>query len=175
MPQTSQRLRAVSLIILLFFSISLNAQSRFANTLQFDPAQGSPPATISQLSWLSGYWQGQMWGGQTEEIWSEPLAGSMMASFKFASAGKVNFYELITLFEHEGSLLMRLKHFNADLVGWEEKAEFVDFKLVKLEEHAAYFDGCTYRLISPDELHVFVVIDQDGKESEVQFVFKRRH
>jgi hypothetical protein len=123
---------------------------------------------------MAGYWQGEIWGGQIEENWSAPLAGSMMASFKFASDEQVKFYELITLFEQAGSLTLRLKHFSAELKGWEEKYSYMEFKLVKLGDNEVYFDGYTYRLVSPNELHVFVVIEDKGSKTETKFVFKRK-
>ena len=145
----------------------------FANTLSLPPGTTSPTARIADVAWMSGYWQGEMWGGHIEEVWSQPLASSMMASFKFAADQEVKFYEIITLFEHQGSLLLRLKHFSAELKGWEEKDDYMEFKLVKLDKHSAYFEGYTYRLVSPDELHVFVVIDDKGQKNETKFVFKR--
>ena len=136
--------------------------------------QSSPPASIEDLNWISGYWQGEIWGGQFEEIWSHPMAGSMMASFKFTETNQVKFYELMTISEHQGSLLLQLKHFGEDLIGWEEKDQSMDFKLVRLTDNAVYFEGYTYKLISQNEMHVFVVIDNDGKKQETKFVFKRR-
>jgi hypothetical protein len=136
--------------------------------------QSSPAASIEDLKWMSGYWQGEIWGGQFEEIWSHPIAGSMMASFKFTENNQVKFYELMTITEHQGSLLLQLKHFGQDLIGWEEKDQSMDFKLVRLTNNAVYFEGYTYKLISQNEMHVFVVIDNDGEKQETKFVFKRR-
>lgn len=133
----------------------------------------SPNASIENVKWISGYWQGEIWGGQFEEIWSHPSAGSMMASFKFTENNQVKFYELMTISEHQGSLILRLKHFSQDLKGWEEKDQSMDFKLVRLTSEAAYFEGYTYKLISQNEMHVYVVIDNDGKKQETKFVFKR--
>jgi len=145
----------------------------FPNTMSLAPGMTSPAASIADVAWISGYWQGEIWGGDIEEIWSQPLAGSMMASFKFAADQQVKFYEIITLFEHQGSLVLRLKHFSAELKAWEEKDDYMEFKLVKLDQHSAYFEGYTYRLVSPDELHVFVVIEDRGQKNETKFVFKR--
>lgn len=79
--------------------------------------QASPEASIEQVRWLAGSWQGQIWGGQCEEIWSKPLAGSMMASCKFIQDQQVQFYELMTIAEHQGSLILRLKHLDKALKG----------------------------------------------------------
>jgi hypothetical protein len=133
----------------------------------------SPKASIEDVSWISGYWQGHIWGGQFEEIWSHPMAGSMMASFKFAEKNQVKFYELMTISEHQGSLLLQLKHFARDLSGWEEKDHSIDFKLVRLTEKAAYFEGYTYEFVNKNEMHVYVVINNKGTNQETKFVFSR--
>ena len=38
--------------------------------------------TLENIAWISGTWHGEAFGGITEEIWSEPSGGSMMATFK---------------------------------------------------------------------------------------------
>jgi hypothetical protein len=97
----------------------------------------------------------------------------MMASFKFIENNQVKFYELITISEHQSSLLLQLKHFGQDLTGWEEKDQSMDFKLVRLTHNAAYFEGYTNKLINPNKMHVCVVVDNDGEKRETKFVFKR--
>src|SRR5262245_56981124 len=107
------------------------------------PGQASPPAKIADFAWLEGTWVGSGLGGHTEESYSAPLAGAIVGTFRFVKDGKVVFYELVTVVEENGSVLVRLKHFHPTLVGWEEKDKFVEFKLVALEGQAAYFDGQT--------------------------------
>lgn len=177
MPLTKSVLNISSLLstlLYLSFSHSTAAESQFANTLSYQATVGSPNAKITDVSWLQGYWEGEIWGGRAEEVWSAPLADSMMASFKFAVDEQVNFYEIITLFEQDQSLVLRLKHFSAELKGWEEKDQYMEFKLVKLSKNVAYFDGYTYQLVSPNELHVFVVIEKQGTKQETKFIFKRK-
>jgi hypothetical protein len=134
----------------------------------------SPSASIEDVSWISGYWQGEIWGGQFEEIWSYPAAGSMMASFKFTEKNQVKFYELMAISEHHGSILLQLKHFGRDLSGWEDKEKSMDFKLVRLTKNAVYFEGYTYERVNKNEMHVYVVIDNNGTKQETKFVFNRR-
>ena len=76
---------------------------------------------LEHISWISGTWHGEAFGGQTEEIWSEPSGGSMMASFKLINDEKVTFYEIEVIREIENSLVLQLKHFGPDLKGWETK------------------------------------------------------
>ena len=66
---------------------------------------------LENIRWIAGNWKGEAFGGITEENWSEPSGGSMMATFKLISDGKVNFYEIETISEENNSLILRLKHF----------------------------------------------------------------
>jgi hypothetical protein len=65
--------------------------------------------------------------------------------------GGIRFSEILYLMEEEGTLVLRLKHFNADLTGWEEKDGMLTFRLIAVEECAAYFDALTLRCADPDK------------------------
>ena len=97
----------------------------------------------------------------------------MMGSFKLVQGGKVKFYEIITISEVEETLIMRLKHFDPQLKGWEEKDETVDFKLVKLSPDKVFFDGLTFERISENEMNVYVRFESDGQHSEGKFNYHR--
>jgi hypothetical protein len=144
-----------------------------AHTLELSEAQSSPVASISDVHWIQGHWTGEALGGQAEEIWSPPLGESMMGSFKLVQDGKVKFYEIITISEIEQTLIMRLKHFDPQLKGWEEKDETVDFKLVKLSPGKVFFDGLTFERISENEMNVYVRFESDEQDSEGKFNYHR--
>jgi hypothetical protein len=110
-------------------------------TLKLAPGAKSPEATLADVAWLAGHWVGPALGGESEEIWSPPKAGSMMGMYRLVRDGKPVFYELATLVEEGGSLTLRLKHFNPDLTGWEEKEKTVDFPLVALGKGTFHFEG----------------------------------
>ena len=69
------------------------------------------------MKWLIGHWKGTGLGGVSEEIWAEPAGGVMMGMYRLILNGKPSFYEFIHLAEENGSLVMKLKHFNPDLTG----------------------------------------------------------
>jgi hypothetical protein len=70
--------------------------------------------------------------------------------------------------------LLRIKHFGPDLAGWEERAQAVDFPLVRLTANEANFDGLTFRLIDDAEMHVFVLLkDAEGEPREECFAYRR--
>ena len=124
--------RLFYLSLLLLSQLSVIYAQDLVNTLELRPDESSPTATLDQVSWIEGYWKGEAMGGQTEEIWSRPMGGSMMGSFKLVYEHEIQFYEIMTIAEIDETLIMRLKHFHADLKGWEEKDQTVDFKLVKI-------------------------------------------
>ena len=153
----------------LLFGVQLFAQK----TIQLE-GKNSPEAKLHEISWLAGHWKGEAFGGITEEVWTAPLGDSMMGSFKLVSEGKVQFYELCQVREENNSLILRLKHFNGDLTAWEEKNETVEFRLVKMEKNAAYFEGFTIERISEDHIIMYVLVNSAGKESEVEFKYYRQ-
>jgi len=98
-------------------------------------------AKISDLTFMSGHWRGELEGEVTDEHWAEPLGDSLMGVFRCAKSGKVTFYELMAIEQEEKGPVFKLKHFNRGLVGWEEKAEVWSYPLVELRDDYAAFDA----------------------------------
>ena len=113
----------------------------------------SPPATLSQLDWLIGQWEGEgVRGAPAMESWLKPMGGTMVGTFVQEDAdGTIMFTEHMDLMQENGTLALKLKHFNADLTGWEEKDDFLTFRLVAIEECAAYFNALTLRCADKDK------------------------
>lgn len=127
---------------------------------------------LENLSWISGTWKGEAFGGAIEEIWSEPMGDSMMASFKHVVDGKVTFYEIEIIRQLENSLVLQLKHFNNNLTGWETKDETVDFPLKEIYEDKVIFEGMVFEKISDTEMHIYVDIQQkEGKIETMKFEY----
>jgi len=144
------------------------------NTMSFKENTTSPKASLTEISWMEGHWKGEAFGGITEEIWSPPLGGSMMFSFKLVVDGEVNFYELGHIRQVNETLVFELKHFGGDLKGWEEKEEVQSFRLVKVDENRLYFEGFTFEKVSDNEINIYGLIHQEGKEEEVKFNYKKQ-
>ncbi|MCG6927288.1 MAG: DUF6265 family protein [Acidobacteria bacterium] len=134
----------------------------------------APSAAVEDMAWMAGHWMGEALGGTAEEIWSPPRGGAMMGMFRLVKDGETVFYELMTIVPEDGSLVLRLKHFNADLTGWEEKEKTVDFPLVAVADGAFHFDGLSFRPDGEDHLRVHLAMHgKDGTTREETFVYTR--
>jgi hypothetical protein len=145
------------------------------HTLRLERKENMPRARIAGIAWLAGRWVGGNPGESTEEIWSPPLGDSMMGSFRLVKNGKVAFYEFCTIAEENESLVLKIKHFDSRLNGWEEKNVAVIFPLVKLTASDAYFDGLTYRKNKDGSLTAYVLEHSQGagKPHEEAFSYQR--
>jgi hypothetical protein len=77
------------------------------------------------------------------------MGGAIAGHFIQQDRNGVAFYEIMTIVAEGGSISYRLKHFNADLTGWEEKNEVQSFGLVAREGDTWFFDGLTIRREDP--------------------------
>ncbi|MEP1420869.1 MAG: DUF6265 family protein [Erythrobacter sp.] len=134
----------------------------------------SPPASLAQMDWLVGQWVGEgIQDAPAMESWLPPTGPTMVGTFvQETTEGAIMFTEHMYLMEEEGTVVLRLKHFNADLTGWEEKDDMLTFRLVTLEECAAYFNALTLRCAHadrPGEGLVAAVRMQSGEELVFRF------
>lgn len=141
-----------------------------------EPGFTSPPAIVNQLWWLEGLWQGEgIDGAPATESWLPPTGNTMVGTFvQQTPEGGILFTEHMYLVEEGDSVALKLKHFNADLTGWEDKAGMVTFRLLSLDVCAAYFSGLTIRSDGNDKLVVAVRMKSDAAEpKELLFRFNR--
>jgi len=151
-------------------------QGSTPNTLRLAPGASRPAARVADLAWLAGRWEGEAFGGTIDEVWGEPAGGAMIGYFRLVGKdGKPVFYEILTILEAEGSVEMRLKHVNPDMTGWEEKNDFVTFKLVRHDETGAYFEGLTFRRVGPDRIDAYLALRNrsTGAGTEEKLVYRR--
>jgi hypothetical protein len=153
-------------------STPLDATRNTDNTLKLPKDTPGQAAEIGELAWLAGYWTGTGLGGETEEMWTPPSGDRMHGVFTLRENGKLNFHESMILVEKDGSLVLRLKHFDADFVGWEEKSDTVDFRLVKTGDNEAYFNGLTFRR-EGKQLTIYLAMRRGEELSEVEFKMTR--
>lgn len=164
----------VGIAAIAFASTGFAQSKNTEHTYRLDADAERPSATLADVAWLVGNWHGDAFGGTFEEVWNPASAGSMVGFFKLLGDDAVAFYELMLLIEDEGSLSLKVKHFNADFSAWETKEEHVTFRLVKIEPDAVHFSGLSFYRVGPDEIVGYLVLTQNGERREEKLVYQRR-
>lgn len=115
---------------------------------------------------------GDGFGGTSEEIWSQPDAnGVMMGSYRhFDANNTINFYEYFLL----DSTGLVLKHFGKDFVGWEEKDEFVFFKMKEITDHKVIMEGMVYEYLSDSTMKIYVDVGTGQNAKTEVFTMTRK-
>jgi len=93
--------------------------------------------------------------------------------FKFMGDEEVAFYELMLLAEEEGSLVLKVKHFSADFTAWEDKEDYINFRLVSIEPEAVHFSGLSFYKVNENEFIGYIALHNEDKVWEEKLVYRR--
>ena len=152
-----------------------------ANAQADGEAVTAPPraeADLAELGWLVGHWAGTgIEGHPAGESFSWAGDGQIVGHFwQLDGAGNVEFYELITLVPDGESLTLRLKHFTADLTGWEEQAgsDALAFPLRERSDGRWVFGPVTFVTTTPDRLKIEVTMRAQPGSPPETLVFDYR-
>ncbi len=141
---------------------------------RLEPGQAPAHAQLSQFAWLTGYWVGSGLGGRSEELWMPAADSSMAGIFRQYRGDGLWFSEYMMITSVGGAgTRVRLKHFNRDGSPWEEKDRWVEFPLVAVEPHTAWFNGLTYHR-SGDTLTVKLAFRNAQGPTVETFTFHRQ-
>lgn len=173
------------------FGFGLLAACGLAAWAGVQPSGAAPSATpaaaalghaLADCAFLAGAWKGSIGEDRAEEHWSAPDGASILGMFRWINAdGTPSMFEVLTITEEEGSVLLRLRHFDAKLQPWasetvpttlklaEASAGKVVFRAVESEKKLA---AVTYHCPTPDELRILVQFPGEGREP-LNFTMKR--
>lgn len=71
-----------------------------------------PAATIADLDWMTGNYAGALGPNQLEENWIKAESGSIAAMVRSTGNGGTNMFEMITIEEVDGSLVLHIQQFD---------------------------------------------------------------
>ena len=168
----SNRLAVIALICAYAFSAGA-AEPRTEHTFGLAEGETAPTATLDDAAWLIGAWKGTAFGQEFEQVWSAPSAGSMIGTFKLMEEDEVSFYELLMLSVDDGTLSLKVKHFNPDFSAWEDKADFINFRLVKFDDDELHFSGLSFYRRDDGNLDAYIVMRSDAGLREEKLVYRR--
>jgi Domain of unknown function (DUF6265) len=135
------------------------------------PALRGPSASIANLAWLAGDWEGPAGASTVEERWSPAAGGAMLAVSRTTRAGTMSAFEFLCITERGGGLVYTARP-NADAP--------TDFTLTHLDTDSATFENPAHdfpkriRYVKrPDGRLAATISGADGQRA-VTFVFTRR-
>lgn len=147
------------------------------------PALQSP---LEGVSWLTGRWVGTTGSGAfIEESWMGARDGLMLGSFRWDQGNGRWLFEFMSVEADPaspGTLVLRLKHFDRGLRGFEEKAESTTFRTTAVEPSRVVFElrreqgvvQLTYARTGDDALIVTYDEAETGKPAtRIEFSYKR--
>ena len=137
------------------------------------------PASVADLAWITGQWQGRKGADQLDEHWSAPGGGTMMGMFRWIKDGKILVYELLVIEDSATGPVLTFRHFGAGLIGWEEKDKPIRCPLAGGGPGEAPF-ACeggstrlTFRRAGENGLTVLLERQKDGQARTDEFVYSR--
>jgi hypothetical protein len=135
-------------------------------------------AALQPLAFLSGRWISETGVELQEETWSPISGDSMVGSFRIVDDRKPIFYEFWVIEVENERPVLKLKHFNSDFAGWEEKNVSLKMPLISASTNDAVFAASDssvslhYRLAG-DALTCTVHHVKNGKTSDEEFKMTR--
>jgi len=164
----------ISIVIVFLAGLAWAAEPRTTHTFQLAPDEARPAATLDDAAWLVGSWAGTAFGGRFEEVWNPPSAGTMVGLFKLLGDDGVAFYELLLLSVEDGTLTLKVKHFNPDFSAWEDKEDYVAFRLVRKDDDALHFGGLSFYKRDDDSIDGYIVMRSGEDVIEHHLQYQRR-
>ncbi|NKB33628.1 MAG: hypothetical protein GKR91_11075 [Pseudomonadales bacterium] len=125
-----------------------------------------PPATIEQLSWMTGNWAGNLGPNQLEENWISTEGRSLMAAVRMTGADATSMFEVITIEEVEGSLVLHIQQWDAGFQSRTETAQKLE--LVEITANSVKFEDVsgfgmpTLGYSNPDADTFMIHVGQEG-------------
>jgi len=100
-------------------------------------AYAGPPATVEDLSWMTGNWAGALGLNQLEENWISTEGSSLAAIVRMTGSDATSMFEVITIEEVEGSLVLHIQQWDAGFLARTEAAQKME--LTEITENSVHF------------------------------------
>lgn len=163
----------LGLVLAVLCNSGMATEPRTEHTYQLEEGEARPVATLEDARWMVGSWFGTAFGQRFEEVWNAPSGGSMVGMFKLLGDDGVVFYEILLLSVEDDTLSLKVKHFSADFSAWEEKEDYVNFRLVRKERGALHFGGLSFYRRNDDSIDGYIVMRDGDKISEHHLKYER--
>lgn len=125
-----------------------------------------PAASIEQLDWMTGNWAGNLGPNQLEENWISSEGNSLMAAVRMTGNDATSMFEMITIEEAEGSLVLHIQQWDPGFVPRTESA--MEMELTEITGNSVSFVNVsgfgmpTLGYSHPDSETFIIHVGQDG-------------
>ena len=141
-----------------------------------------PAERLVKLDWMRGEWIRDQAGDKLEEIWSAPSGDSLIGMFRWAKGNRAWMFELMSITVEKGQVRFRLKHFDRNMIGWEEKDQALSYTLKSQGPREVIFENpkrndprrFIYALDEQGRLVVRLESEREGTVGKTEFVFTKR-
>ncbi len=109
----------------------------FTLSLFASQAGAQVAGSIEQLSWMTGNWAGQLGPNQLEENWTNTDGSSLVAAVRMTGGGATSMFEMITIEEVDGSLVLHIQQWDP---GFQPRtAEAAEMVLEEITDNSVKF------------------------------------
>ncbi len=123
---------------------------------------GAMAATLDDIAWMVGSWEGSLGSQRLQEAWSEPAGGHMSTMVRLTTNNETVMVELIAIREVDDSLVLYLRQFSPSL----EPRLTQNMPMTNLKSGSVTFSApespsivaLTYRSIGPDSMEIDVTV-----------------
>ena len=109
-------------------SLNLIAGVIAASFIASSSFAAGPAASIDQLGWMTGNWAGQLGPNQLEENWIKTEGGSIAAMVRMTGGGSTSMFEMITIEEVDGSLVLHIQQWDPGFQPRTESAQKMELE-----------------------------------------------
>lgn len=129
-------------------------------------------ASLADLAWLSGCWEGRQGEAVIEEVWSKPAGGSMIGFGRTVKAGKTTSFEFMQFREQDGTLAFKPQPQGGAVVTFPLKDSFASRFTFENKQHD-FPQRVIYEQKGPGLLLAAIEGTDKGKESREEFQMKK--
>jgi hypothetical protein len=164
-PAMFSRPGTFSVVILLTMMVVTLAQTPAEKLAQKSTPSG---ATLGNLAWLAGCWEGRQGEASIEEIWSKPAGGSMLGLGRTVKGGKTTSFEFMQFREENGSLVFLPQPQGGTRTSFPLKDFFGEKLTFENKEHD-FPQRVIYERKGPGSLLAAIEGTYQGKESREEY------
>jgi len=97
-------------------------------------------ATLNDVAFMHGHWQGTFNGGPIEAFWAKPAGDNLTGFIRMMKDDKVTMYEMLIFEQTENGPVVLVKHFKPGLIAVEEKEVSDRYRFIEAKKDWALFE-----------------------------------